>query len=242
VSDHGFSTIAHVVDVAKELQAAGFKAARELAQPMQSGEILVAGQGGSVLCFIGGHDAAIAKKLAEFFQQQPFTGVVFARGKIPGTFPLAAGNLASPDAPDLAVSLRWSPEKSKTGAPGTFYSDGSRVGAGNHASLSAFDTHNTLVAAGPDFARGLVSELPSGNTDLAPTILWLLGVKPSVPMDGRVLGEALVAKKSPRAAKLVTKRLEASQKFPSGTWSQYLQTSRVGKTVYLDEGNGDFGK
>jgi arylsulfatase A-like enzyme len=248
VSDHGFSTIAHVVDAAKELQAAGFKAAREFKQPMQPGEILVAGQGGSVLCFVHGHDAAIAKKLAAFFQQQSFTGVVFAREKISGTFPLAAGNLASPDAPDIAVSLRWSPEKSKAGVPGTFYSDKaltsvadkSRVGAGNHASLSPFDTHNTFVAAGPDFARGLVSELPSGNTDLAPTILWLLGVPPAVPMDGRVLSEALVAKNAPRAAKLVTKRLEATQKFPSGTWSQYLQTSRVGKTVYLDEGNGAF--
>jgi arylsulfatase A-like enzyme len=240
VSDHGFSTIAHVVDVAKELQAAGFKAAREFKQPLQPGEILVAGQGGSALCFIGGHDAAVAKKLAAFFQQQPFTGVVFAREKIPGTFPLTAGNLASPDAPDLAVSLRWSSEKSQTGAPGTFYSDGSRVGAGNHASLSPFDTHNTLIAAGPDFKRGWVNDLPSGNTDLAPTILWLLGVKPSVPMDGRVLSEALVAKNSPRAAKLTTKRLAASQKFLGGTWSQYLQTSRVGKTVYLDEGNGQF--
>jgi len=33
---------------------------------------------------------------------------------------------------------------------------------------------------------------------------------------------------------------EATQKFPSGTWRQSLQISRVGSTIYLDEGNGAF--
>ena len=35
--------------------------------------------------------------------------------------------------------------------------------------------HNTLVAAGPDFRAGVRDPLPSANTDLAPTILWILG-------------------------------------------------------------------
>jgi hypothetical protein len=37
-----------------------------------------------------------------------------------------------------------------------------------------------------------------------------------------------------------TKMIEATRNFPSGTWRQSLQTSRVGSTEYLDQGNGAF--
>jgi hypothetical protein len=37
-----------------------------------------------------------------------------------------------------------------------------------------------------------------------------------------------------------TKRIEATKHFRSGTWRQSLQVSRVGSTIYLDEGNGAF--
>jgi hypothetical protein len=42
------------------------------------------------------------------------------------------------------------------------------------------------------------------------------------------------------ALKPETKTIEATQDFPSGSWRQSLQISRVGSTVYLDEGNGEF--
>ena len=51
--------------------------------------------------------------------------------------------------------------------------------------------HNTLIAAGPSFKKGLVSTLASGDTDIAPTVLHLLDIKPSKGMDGRILWEAL---------------------------------------------------
>jgi arylsulfatase A-like enzyme len=47
-----------------------------------------------------------------------------------------------------------------------------------------------LVARGPSFRRGVVSELPSGNIDIAPTVLRLLGVTTAAPLDGRPLLEA----------------------------------------------------
>jgi len=34
--------------------------------------------------------------------------------------------------------------------------------------------------------------------------------------------------------------MEASKKFPAGTWQQHLTVSQVGSTVYFDEGNGWF--
>jgi hypothetical protein len=37
-----------------------------------------------------------------------------------------------------------------------------------------------------------------------------------------------------------TQIIEARKGFPLGTWGQTLQISRVGSTIYLDEGNGVF--
>jgi arylsulfatase A-like enzyme len=63
---------------------------------------------------------------------------------------------------------------------------------GSHGSTSRFCIHNTLLAAGPDIRVGFRDELPSGNVDVAPTILHLLGVQPEKPFDGRILTEALL--------------------------------------------------
>jgi arylsulfatase A-like enzyme len=108
---------------------------------------------------------------------------------------------------------------------------------GAHTSLSRFDMHNTLVAAGPDLKHSFTDADPTGNTDLAPTILWLLGVKPEAPMDGRVLGEALTVE-APPVSKPLVRRIEANSKIGDATWTQYLQISQVNDTIYFDEGNG----
>jgi arylsulfatase A-like enzyme len=112
------------------------------------------------------------------------------------------------------------------------------AGKGTHASLSRFDMHNTLIAAGPNFKRDETNDLPSGNVDLAPTILQILAIKPLQKMDGRVLSEAMTAATTSQKAE--TKTIEATKHFQSGTWRQSLQISRVGSTTYLDEGNGSF--
>jgi hypothetical protein len=80
--------------------------------------------------------------------------------------------------------------------------------------------------------------LPTGNVDLAPTILKILEIKSRQPMDGRVLREAMAD--TAEEEKATTETLTASRDFPEGTWRQTLQRSRVGTTVYLDEGNGGF--
>ena len=114
-----------------------------------------------------------------------------------------------------------------------------KPGQGTHATLSRFDMHNTLIASGPDFRRGATNELPSGNVDLAPTILQILGVPASQQMDGRVLFEAMSGSTNERPIPETT-TIEAGREFPSGKWHQSLQVSRVGSTIYLDEGNGGF--
>jgi len=237
-SDHGFSTISAAVDIVEALQKAGFKATREFKGKPAPGEILVVANSGSSLLYISDHGENVLNKLVQFFQNWPSTGVLFTQKAMPGTFALSEVHLDSDNAPDLLISLRWTDERNKFGTPGLVTVDRSSYtpGQGSHCSLSPFDMHNTLVAAGPHFRRGITNAVASGNVDIAPTILHLLGIKPPKPMDGRVLTEALTAAgPSPTAT---TRRLEASAPTSGAIWHQYLNVSEVNGVIYSDQGNG----
>ena len=240
VSDHGFSTIERSVDLRKILNGAGFTAKTEFTDEPKAGEIMLVGNGGSVLFYVVQHDPATTRRLVEFLQQSDFAGVIFTKEPLPGTFDLSEARIDSKHVPDVVMAFRWNDSKNQFGVPGMIEADWQRgAGKGTHATLSRFDMHNTLIAAGPDFRRGQVDDLPTGNVDLAPTILCILGIAAPQQMDGRILSEAMVNSEMP-ALKAETKTIEATKDFPSGTWCQSLQTSRVGSTIYLDEGNGAF--
>jgi arylsulfatase A-like enzyme len=66
-----------------------------------------------------------------------------------------------------------------------------KVGVGSHGGSSSAELHNTLIASGPSFVSGVNSEIPSGNSDVAPTVLAMLGIPQPKHFDGRVLTEAL---------------------------------------------------
>jgi arylsulfatase A-like enzyme len=165
--------------------------------------------------------------------------VILAREKFEGTFPLETVRANTADAPDVIVALRWNKNPNRFGTAGQLITDTARgPGEGSHASLSAFDVHNTLIAAGPDFRERLASTLPSSNIDIAPTVLRLLRIEPPQKFDGRILIEGMEERASKMEA--LTKTIQATRKFPSGEWQQYLRVSLVGETVYIDEGNGAF--
>jgi arylsulfatase A-like enzyme len=240
VSDHGFSTIKRSVDLRKILRDAGFSAQTEFNDEPKRGDIMLAGNGGSVLFYVEGRDAEVTRGLVEFLQRTDFAGVIFTREAMPGVFRLDQAKINSKDAPDVVMAFRWDEKKNQFGVPGMIDADWQRgAGKGTHATLSRFDMHNTLIAAGPDFRYAKVTDLPSGNVDLAPTILRILGITPPQQLDGRILSEAMINIDAP-TLKPETKTIEAAKDFPSGTWRQSLQISRVGSTIYLDEGNGAF--
>jgi arylsulfatase A-like enzyme len=244
VSDHGFSTINHRLFLPDILNAHGFHAAEEFKTPPQPKDIVVANEGGSACLYVIGHDPATTQRLVAFLQTQPFTGVLFANDNLPGTFPLDQAHIHTSDAPDLVCAFKWSADDSPTGLPGLIYSEVSPAHPkiGNHASLSPYDMHNTLIAAGPDIRTHFIDNLPSGNIDLAPTVLSLLHLTPPTPMDGRILAEALnnpppsPAPDSPPQ----TSRTTATATLPTGTWTQYLQTTTFHNSTYIDEGAGTF--
>ena len=71
------------------------------------------------------------------------------------------------------------------------------TGMGMHGAAGRRELHNFCAAAGPDFRMHLRDRVPTGNVDVAPTIEWLLGLKPdesaaSSSARGRVLREALI--------------------------------------------------
>jgi arylsulfatase A-like enzyme len=240
VSDHGFSTIERSVDLRRILNDAGFSAKTEFNDHPKPGEIMLAGNGGSVLFYVTGHSQTLIRRLVEFLQRSDFAGVIFTKEPIEGTFSLDQVRIQSPHGPDVEMAFRWNDSKNQFGIPGMIDADWQRkAGEGTHVTLSRFDMHNTLIAAGPDFKRGQTDDLPSGNIDLAPTILEILGIKSPQKMDGRILSEAIANLDAP-ALKAETKRIEATKVFPSGTWRQSVKISRVGATVYIDEGDGVF--
>jgi arylsulfatase A-like enzyme len=255
VSDHGFSTIERSIDLQKILNDAGFTAKTEFTDEPKPGDIMLAGNGGCVLFYVTGHEEKIIRRLVEFLQQSDFAGVIFTKHPMDGTFSLDQAKIANDRSPDVVMSFRWKDQKNQFGVSGMIDADWQRAaGQGTHATLSPFDMHNTLIAAGPDFKHGEVDDLPSGNVDLASTILQILGIKPPKQLDGRTLSEVMVNNGHGAASrngglqsaapapsrKSETKTIEATKNFPSGTWRQSLRVSRVRSTLYLDEGNGAF--
>lgn len=241
VSDHGFSTIGANCDVAESLRAAGINARANWGQPPKTGDVMVVGNGGSVLLYVIGRSPAVISNVVTTLQQQSFSGVIFTRAGLPGTFPLAEVKIGGPAAPDIIVSTRWTRRPAPNEHPYIeVFNDGYpeyAAGGGMHVTLSPTDLHNTCVAAGPDFRAGVVDSLPSGNVDIAPTLLYLMNVPMQMPLDGRVLSEALNGTDS-TLGKVELGRRDASIRLAAGTWEQHLNFIELNGVRYFEEGNG----
>lgn len=232
VSDHGFSTIERPINLAGLLAQDGFAVVKTGDTAKKEGAIRVVGNGGTVFFYVDGHRVETISRLVQWLQRTNFAGVIFTRVALDGTFPLARVHLETKTAPDVAMSFRWNDRRNEHDVPGMIEANGSGNARGTHGTLSPFDVHNVLVAAGPDFSAGLRSDLPSSNLDVAASIFHLLGLKPAYSLDGRVLKEAMRNHDAPRESETKVEEVAA------GKWRQYLRVSKVGATEYVDEGNG----
>ena len=234
ISDHGYSTISEVIDVEGLLRAAGFPPGDE------SGGVTVAGNGGSALFYAHDRDAATVDRLASFLMRQRWCGALVASdavGQIDGTLPTSLVGAEGPRAPDIAMSFRWDSRVSATGYAGYAFSTGGGPELGQHGSMSRHEMRNSLFARGGSFKSGVRIESPTGNTDLAPTVLHLLGVGGGETMHGRVLREALA---DGEPVEWGTETHRAERRVESGTYRQHITVSRVDGTTYVDEGNGAY--
>jgi len=60
----------------------------------------------------------------------------------------------------------------------------------------------TLIAAGPDFRERATSDVATGNVDIAPTLLRLVGLPVPQTMAGRVIEEGLRNGPSPSSLRV----------------------------------------
>ena len=239
VSDHGYSTINGTVDIDAELREAGFP------QVEQPGGVAVAGNGGSALFYVHQRDPGTADNLAEWLMGRPWCGAMVASetvGEISGALPAFLVGAEGLRAPELAVSLRWNGTPNEDGYRGQVYSTGGLVGQGQHGSMSPHELHNVLFARGPSFKRRSRVVAPSGNTDVLPTVLKVLGIEAGDEMDGRVLEEALVG--GPRVDRVdwSTELYNAERLLEGGVYRQQIQVSLVENAVYVDQGSSTLGR
>ena len=87
-------------------------------------------------------------------------------------------------------------------------------------------------AAGPDFREHEVSDVPTGNADLAPTLLRLLGMPPAPTMTGRVIEEGL--RSGPAIASVRVDRVDEMVRTPDGSYELTAHISIAAGRRYLD--------
>ena len=233
VSDHGYSTIMEVIDVEAELRQAGFPPGGE------PGGVTVAGNGGAALFYATGYVAGTVGKLADWLMRQPWCGPLLASGdagEIEGTLPAGLAGLDGPRTPALTMSFAWNSDANNAGYAGHAYSTSLGPGRGQHGSMSPHETRNVMFARGPSFKQSAAIDTPTGNVDVAPTILRLLGLPGGEAMAGRVLWETL--RGGPDAVDWRTETHQAERNTPGGRYRQAVTVSRVGATLYVDKGHG----
>ena len=197
----------------------------------------MAPNGGSVLFYC--RDVEATDRLADWLMAQPWCGALMASesaGEIEGTLPMSLSGGEGPRAPELSMSFGWDSRPNGAGYAGHAYCAGGAPGLGQHGSMSRHEMNNVLIARGPGFRRSARVTSPTGNVDIAPTVLKLLGIAVPGDMDGRVLVEALAG--GPDSVEWDSETHSAERRLGSGMYCQHARVSRVGKTTYLDEGSG----
>ena len=229
-SDHGYSTISTIVPVEAVLRDASFPSVD------QPGGVAVAGNGGSALFYVHRCDPDTSAKLAGWLTDQQWCGPLFASERVgspPGTLPASLIGCDGPRSPDLIMSFPWTGDPNPSGYPGYAPATGGMVGQGQHGSMSRHELKNVGLARGPSIRKSVVIDTPTGNIDLAPTILRVLGLDDAASaMDGRVLEEALVNTEEPAPAEWITTHGAAVNDY-----GQCIRVNHVGKSRYLDWGN-----
>ena len=258
VSDHGYSTINEVIAVEDRLREAGFLSGKE------PGGVAVAPNGGSALFYVHDSDPSTCQRLAEWLMSQPWCGPVLAaqaagsiessiegsiRGSIEGTLPASLCGCEGPRVADIAISFKWNSDPNDAGYGGQARSTGGQPGLGAHGSMSRHELRNVMFARGPSFKARIRVETPTGNIDIAPTVLHLLGSNGgagAVRMSGRVLREALKGSENPSEnpgePDWTTELHNAERRVGDLVYRQQIRLCRVGDTTYLEQGSSTLGK
>lgn len=227
-SDHGFSTHVGGANPTRLLIDKGLK------ESAGSDDVVIAG--GAIYVNEGGRDRVAA--IVAALQEIDWAGPIFTTaseddptlGIVPGTFSTRLLDWNHERAAHIWVSANWSDAVNEHGYAGAT----TQGGVAGHGSISPYDVHNTLIAAGPSFKSGMESTVPTGNVDVAPTICHVLGIDAPPSMDGRVIHEAL--KSGPDPVSIDVERLvhRTERDLDGSNYSAELHESVVDGTRYVD--------
>ena len=192
LSDHGHVTGRGKLSLETELRRAGFRAGTGLGADT---DVVVAPAAAPGLWF---RDPAMASDVIHWLTAQPWCGPLLARD--PAILPEGAATpldlLGSghPRSADLVVTFAGSEEADEWGLPGHAPFDAPDVpeGGGMHGGLHRAELATVLVLSGGPVRRGALATTPCDLTDIAPTVLYLLGFSAD-GMEGRLMLAALDA-------------------------------------------------
>jgi arylsulfatase A-like enzyme len=239
LSDHGYSTISETIKIEELVRQAGFPTGE------RPNGVAIANNGGAALFYVHNHNAVVTNDLAHWLMEQPWCGSLTSSqntGEISGTIPNSIVGLEGPRAPDLALSFKWSGTPNMHGYPSHVYSTSGSSGTGQHGSMSKQELSNVLLAKGPSFKSSCEINVPSGNVDIAQTVLHILGVRSDQQFDGRVLKESLTNGINPEDVQYETIIHSAEHSFHDKVYRQIIHTYKVDNTIYISQGNGALGR
>ena len=231
VSDHGHVTVQARADLFETLAATGLRCGAAPGPEIDA--VVIPGQVGAI--YLADPSEAAIRRAVAVMIERPWCGSVFTAGRgevegiAPGSF---ARHLVFADharAADVLFSFRSDDGLDPFGLVGRAWSADWPVGFGVHGGLHAKEMASVGILAGPRIRDGVVSEVPSGICDIAPTVLGLLGFPCPSTMSGRVLAETFIegAEDAPRTA-------ETTHEAGDGRYRQRLHRAQVGAAVYLD--------
>ena len=186
-SDHGVVATAGMIDLEAELADL----------PGRGESWQVAHSEGAALFYAESENTLL--ELVAFLRTKDWAGPLFSQGgdgvegNLPGTMSLGLAGCGGPRSPDLLMGFQWGdgllPGEERAGAlPGWGYSSVNNKGSGGtHGSCSPYELRNFLIACGPAFPAGARVDAPTGNIDLTPTILSLMGKEIPGNLDGETL-------------------------------------------------------
>ncbi len=176
LSDHGHVTGRGKLSLVEELIRAGFRAGTGMSAAT---DIVVAPAAAPGLWL---RDPALAPQVAEWLMTQPWCAVLLARDAtlLPegAAVPLSLLGSGHARSADLVVTFAGSEEPDEWGLPGFAPFDAPDVpeGGGMHGGLHRSELATVLVFQGGPMRRGAVAQQPADLTDIAPSLLHLLGL------------------------------------------------------------------
>lgn len=198
LSDHGHVTGRGKTCLRTALNRAGFRAGTGMGADV---DIVVAPAAAPGLWL---RDTALAGQVADFLAAQPWAGPLLARDPaiLPDgrAFPLATLGSAHARSADLVATFAGDEAPDAWGFPGTAPFDAPDVpeGGGMHGGLHRAELATVLVMEGEPFRRGAVVRQPADLSDIAPTVLHVLGLA-TEGMNGRPRLGALDAARDAQA-------------------------------------------